>query len=82
MHYTMIIIFPKFRRHVLSLSWDFFFIFSFLIKSSIRCILIVIFQKVIKLGMGIQFGHGDAHFWTQGPNLTPKPTFKSQISNF
>ena len=44
-------------------------------------ILIVIFQKVIKLGLGIQFGHVDAHFWSQRPNLTPKPTFESQNIN-
>ena len=25
---------------------------------------------------------GGAHFWTQGPKLTPQPTFESQISDF
>ena len=46
------------------------------------CILIVIFEKFIKLGLGIQFGHGNAHFLIQTPILTPKTTFESQISNF
>ena len=81
MYYTMLFTCPEFFEHPISPP-SIFLIFSFLIKSSIRCILIVIFQKVIKLGLRIQFGHGDAHFWTQGPNLTPKPTFESQISNF
>ena len=34
------------------------------------------------MGLGIQFGHGDAHFWSYIPNLIHKPTFESQISNF
>ena len=77
----MLVIVPKFHGHVLSLSYD-FLIFSFLIKSLIRCILIVKVQNVIKLGLGNQFGHGDARFWTHSQNLTPKPNFESQISNF
>ena len=81
MYYTMLFMCPEFCEHPISPPMD-FLIFSFLIKSSIRCILIVIFEKVIKLGLGIQFCHGHSHFWTQGPNLTPKPTFDSQISNF
>ena len=42
--------------------------FRFLIKSSISCILIIKVQKVTKLGLGNQFGHGDAHFWTENPH--------------
>ena len=74
MYYTMLVIVPKFHGYALSLSWD-FLIFRFLIKSSIRCILFVKVQKVIKLSLGSQFGHWDARFWTQSPHLTPKPTF-------
>ena len=73
MYYTMLVIFPKFHGHASSFLG--FFNFSFLIKSSIRCILIVKFQKGIKLSLWSQFGHGDACFWTQIPHLTPKPTF-------
>ena len=52
-----------------------FLIFRFLIKLSIRCILIVKVQKVINLVIGSQLGHGDARVWTHSPHLTPKLTF-------
>ena len=81
MYYTILVIRLEFREDPISPPYD-FLIFSFLIKSSIRCILIAIFQKVIQLGLVIQFVHGDAHFLIERPNLTPKSTFESQISNF
>ena len=74
MYYTMLFIFPNFPGHALSLSYD-FLIFSFFNKITDNIIIIVKVQKVIKLGLESQFGHGDACFWTQSPHLTPKPTF-------
>ena len=32
-------------------------------------------EIVIKVWLGISFGHGGAHFLTQSTRLTPKPTF-------
>ena len=81
MYYTMLVIVPKFCGHEAK-SFIGLFNFRFLIKSSIRYILIVKVQKVIKLDRQSQFGHRDARFWTQIPHLNPKPTFESQISNF
>ena len=74
MYYIILFIVPNFRGYALSLSYE-FLIFRFLIKSSIKCILIVKFQSVIKVWLGGQICHEGARFQTQSTHFTPKPTF-------